>query len=299
MSTHFVKFRSRALARNGEFYIHLPEKPENLPIFLQGNPYYRRPAKTLILLHGYSGDCDDWLYNSAAADFSMRYNLAVVMPTGGLDFYVDKKATGRQNCKFIGEDLIKYLRDTFNLAQKREDTLIGGLSMGGYGALHTGLMYPETFGGIMAVARGYTGTMDYAKFAFAFRSMEAEKTPPSEKAYNPYSFKPETDLNEEFIIEVSEEVFERALATAQYKDEERAELRYIDEGDTLTLKCGDRTYSKKVTDVWSEKDVTEEDRLALYRHEEGAEEKFVNAKTLLFVCLEGYKKPVFTGFDRE
>lgn len=157
----------------------------------------------------------------------------------------------------------------------------------------------RTFGGIMAVAHGYTGTMDYAKFAFAFRSMEAEKTPPSEKAYNPYSFKPETDLNEEFVIEVSEEVFERALATAQYKDEERAELRYIDEGDTLTLKCGDRTYSKKVTDVWSEKDVTEEDRLALYRHEEGAEEKFVNAKTLLFVCLEGYKKPVFTGFDRE
>ncbi|MBR2546099.1 MAG: acetylesterase [Erysipelotrichaceae bacterium] len=152
MSTHFVKFRSRALARNGEFYIHLPEKPENLPIFLQGNPYYQRPAKTLILLHGYSGDCDDWLYNSAAADFSMRYNLAVVMPTGGLDFYVDKKATGRQNCKFIGEDLIKYLRDTFNLAQKREDTLIGGLSMGGYGALHTGLMYPETFGGIMALS---------------------------------------------------------------------------------------------------------------------------------------------------
>lgn len=152
MSTHFVKFRSPALARNGEFYIHLPEKPENLPIFMQGNPYYQRPAKTLILLHGYSGDCTDWLYNSAAADFSMKYNLAVVMPTGGLDFYVDKKATGRQNCRFIGEDLVKYLRDTFNLAVNREDTLIGGLSMGGYGALHTGLMYPETFSGIMALS---------------------------------------------------------------------------------------------------------------------------------------------------
>lgn len=151
MSTHFVKFRSNALARNGEFYIHLADK--DLPPFLIGdNPHYKRKAKTIILLHGYSGDCTDWLYNSAAADFSLKYNLNVVMPSGGLDFYLDKKATGHHYCEFIGEDLIKYLRDTFNIASGKEDTYIGGLSMGGFGALHTGLTYPEKFGGIMALS---------------------------------------------------------------------------------------------------------------------------------------------------
>ena len=151
MSTHFVKFRSNALGRNGEFYIHLADK--NLPDFLKlNNPYYKRKAKTIILLHGYSGDCTDWLYNSAAADFSLKYNLNVVMPSGGLDFYLDKKATGHHYCEFIGEDLVNYLRDTFHIAMKKEDTFIGGLSMGGFGALHTGLMYPETFGGIMALS---------------------------------------------------------------------------------------------------------------------------------------------------
>jgi len=151
MSTHFVKFRSNALARNGEFYIHLVDR--NLPpMFTQGNPCYRRKAKTIILLHGYSGDCTDWLYNSAAADFSLKYNLNVVMPTGGLDFYLDQKATGHKYAQFIGEDLIHYLRDTFRIALKKEDTFIGGLSMGGFGALHTGLMYPETFSGIMALS---------------------------------------------------------------------------------------------------------------------------------------------------
>ena len=151
MSTHFVKFRSNALARNGEFYIHLVDK--NIPPFMvQGNPYYKRPAKTIILLHGYSGDCTDWLYNSAAADFSFKYNLNVVMPSGGLDFYLDKIATGHQYCKFIGEDLVNYLRDTFHIAMKKEDTFIGGLSMGGFGALHTGLTYPQNFGGIMALS---------------------------------------------------------------------------------------------------------------------------------------------------
>lgn len=151
MSTLFVKFRSEALARNGEFYIHLVDK--NLPpMFTAGNPCYKRKAKTIILLHGYSGDCTDWLYNSAAADFSLKYNLNVVMPSGGLDFYLDKEATGHRYCQFIGKDLIEYLRSTFNIALNRKDTLIGGLSMGGFGALHTGLSYPDTFGGIMALS---------------------------------------------------------------------------------------------------------------------------------------------------
>ena len=150
MSTLYVRFRAESLACNGEFYMHLP--PKDVPFFFKENPHYQRPAKTLILLHGYSGDSTDWLYNSAAADYSLKYNLAVVMPSGGVSFYVDKKATGHQYCKYIGEDLIKYLRDTFGLAQNREDTFIGGLSMGGFGALHTGLMYPETFGGVIALS---------------------------------------------------------------------------------------------------------------------------------------------------
>ncbi len=150
MATHYVKFRSESLMRNGEFYVHLAEK--EAPFFMQGNPYYNRKAKTLILLHGYSGDCTDWLYNAPAADFALKYNLNVVMPSGGLDFYLDKAATGHRYCSFIGKDLIKYLRDTFGIAMTREDTLIGGLSMGGFGALHTGFAFPETFGGIMALS---------------------------------------------------------------------------------------------------------------------------------------------------
>ena len=35
---------------------------------------------------------------------------------------------------------------------KKEDTLIGGVSMGGFGALHTGLAYPERFSGVMALS---------------------------------------------------------------------------------------------------------------------------------------------------
>ena len=150
MATHYVKFRSDSLQRNGEFYVHLAEKA--IPFFMKDNPYYSRKAKTLILLHGYSGDCTDWLYNAPSQDFCLKYNLNVVMPSGGLGFYLDKTATGHRYCTFIGKDLIEYLRNTFNIALTKEDTMIGGLSMGGFGALHTGLAFPENFGGIMALS---------------------------------------------------------------------------------------------------------------------------------------------------
>ena len=150
MATHYVKFRSESLSRNGEFYIHLAEK--EAPFFMKDNPYYKRKPKTIILLHGYSGDCTDWLYNAPAQDFCLKYNLNVVMPSGGLGFYLDKEATGHRYCTFIGKDLIKYLRDTFNIALTKDDTMIGGLSMGGFGALHTGFAFPENFGGILALS---------------------------------------------------------------------------------------------------------------------------------------------------
>ena len=93
-------------------------------------------------------------------------------------------------------------------------------------------------------------------------------------------------------------IFAKTVETGAFVCEEREELRYIDEGDTLTLRYGEKTYSKKVIDAWAEKDLTEDERMALYMHEEGAEEKWRNAKKKLTVGVEGYKKPVFKGFEK-
>ena len=157
------------------------------------------------------------------------------------------------------------------------------------------LFSARSFGGLMAAAHGYTGVMDYSLFAF---QLKKEEMPPSSERFSRYSFKAETDLNEEFIVEVDEETFEKTVSTGKFVCEEKEELYYIDAGDTLTLKCGDKIYSKKVIDAWAEKDITEDDRLALYMHEESAKEKWKNAKKNLIVCVEGYKKPTFAGFGK-
>lgn len=144
MSTIHVEFRSNALTRPAEFWMFLPEK---LPEEIFGpNSHYSRPPKTLILLHGYTGNSSDWLYHSPAAELSMKYNLAIVMPTGGISFYLDRPGVGNAYCRFVGEDLPDYLSGTFGLAKNKQDTFIAGNSMGGFGALHTALAYPERFG---------------------------------------------------------------------------------------------------------------------------------------------------------
>ncbi len=106
--------------------------------------------KTLYLLHGVFGSDIDWISGTRVQAWAESYNLAVVMPAGENKFYVDNNASGDNFSKFIGEELVDFTRATFPLSEKREDTFIGGLSMGGYGALINGLKYYQTFGRICA-----------------------------------------------------------------------------------------------------------------------------------------------------
>lgn len=116
------------------------------------NPAYNRPMKTLVLLHGYSGMCSDWIWNSQVMDVSNRYNLCVIMPSGENSFYLDGKETGRAYATFVGEELLGFIRKTFGLSGKREDTYIGGFSMGGFGAIYLALRFPDTFSKLFALS---------------------------------------------------------------------------------------------------------------------------------------------------
>ena len=112
--------------------------------------YSKGPWPALYLLHGFSGSRNDWLKNTPIESLACRYGLAVIMPDGGNDFYVDQDYRGTYCGRMTGEELVDVTRKMFSLSDRREDTLIGGLSMGGYGAIRNGLKYRETFGAVMA-----------------------------------------------------------------------------------------------------------------------------------------------------
>jgi len=109
------------------------------------------PLKTLYLLHGITGNDMDWLVGTRIAHYAARKNLAVIMPAGENGFYTDNNSTNRFG-EYIGNELVQATRAMFHLSEKREDTFIGGLSMGGYGALRNGLKYSDTFGKIIALS---------------------------------------------------------------------------------------------------------------------------------------------------
>ena len=137
-----IEYYSDALQRETAFELLLPNDPH---WGVKANPQTKR---TLFLLHGYKGKAGNWV----PEDLAYQYNFAIVMPTAENSFYLNGISTGHAFQTMLGEELVDYVRRTFNLARTRENTAIAGLSMGGYGALHTGLAYPETFGKIAALS---------------------------------------------------------------------------------------------------------------------------------------------------
>jgi S-formylglutathione hydrolase FrmB len=139
-----VSFFSNQLHRTVPFMAVLPNDgeayPGQVPDFVTGK------MKTLFLLHGYSGDENDYLSNSLIRELSAKYKIAVIMPAGDNLFYVDSEDDVIGYGRYIGEELVEYTRRIFHLSGKREDTYIGGLSMGGFGAIRNGLKYHNTFG---------------------------------------------------------------------------------------------------------------------------------------------------------
>lgn len=150
MSTGKMRFYSVCQNAQVEFTYVLPN---DYPSFMtEVNPHFKRGMKALYLLHGITGNDLDWECNGTAEELALKYNLAIFMVTAGNNFYLDRAATGAQYGKYVGQEVIDFTRKTFHLSDKREDTLIGGLSMGGFGAIHTAWAYPDTFGGIVALS---------------------------------------------------------------------------------------------------------------------------------------------------
>lgn len=117
----------------------MPEPPE-------------KPFKTLYLLHGVFGSYIDWVNGTRIQRYAEEHDLAVVMPSGDNAFYVDQPGANNYYGEFVGKELVELTRKMFPLSRKREDTFIGGLSMGGYGAMRNGLKYWENFGCIVALS---------------------------------------------------------------------------------------------------------------------------------------------------
>jgi len=143
---------------------HVPETVKvNLPLYIiipgpgemRDVPVARR--KVLYLLHGLSDDGSAWQRYTAIESIAALYGLVVIMPSAGRSFYTDQP-NGQNYFTYLTDELPRYLKNVFGLSPQREDTLIAGNSMGGYGAFKAAFLHPELY----SVAASFSGVLSLA-----------------------------------------------------------------------------------------------------------------------------------------
>jgi enterochelin esterase-like enzyme len=139
-------FHSEALGRDWNYTIYLPT------VYRQDGA--RIPV--LYLLHGNNGDANDWLtqgHLQSAADALIERKdippVVIVMPQGGTDWYVDRKE--KIETAFFN-DLLPEIEAHYAVSTQRGGRMIGGVSMGGFGALRYSLTQPELFCGALLLS---------------------------------------------------------------------------------------------------------------------------------------------------
>jgi putative tributyrin esterase len=135
-----VSFYSPAVSRQMKFDIVLPADYDTSD--------KRYPV--LYLLHGYMQNYTVWGRNLGAAFYARQIgDLILVMPDGGNSWYINHaESPGGQRDNWedhIIRDVISYVDANYRTEARREGRAIGGLSMGGYGAVMLALRHPDKF----------------------------------------------------------------------------------------------------------------------------------------------------------
>jgi S-formylglutathione hydrolase FrmB len=87
-----------------------------------------------------------WVRRTSIERYVEGLPLIVVMPDGGRSFYTDAIATPKAAYETVlVRDLIGFMDRTFQTLPERSGRVIGGLFMGGYGALKLALKHPDLF----------------------------------------------------------------------------------------------------------------------------------------------------------
>jgi S-formylglutathione hydrolase FrmB len=159
-------FFSETLGLSTSMTVILPQQTSG-QIGMTGTTTTEVPV--LYLLHGLSDDDTIWSRRTSIERYVAPFGLAVVMPQVHQSFYSDE-VHGLRFWTFLTEELPALVNGFFTVSNRREDTFVAGLSMGGYGALKWALRQPERF----AAAASLSGAV-----ALSHPSEQAERNDPA------------------------------------------------------------------------------------------------------------------------
>ncbi len=136
--------------------------PVNYTIYLP--PDYgisQRRYPVVYLLHGFSDNDMGWIQFGEAnmtADQAIANRdippMIIVMPDGGVTWYTDDYKGKEPWAEMFVKEFIPYIDATYRTRPKKEFRGISGLSMGGYGSLHTAMRNTDMFVACAAFSSG-------------------------------------------------------------------------------------------------------------------------------------------------
>ncbi|MBQ0072008.1 MAG: prolyl oligopeptidase family serine peptidase [Spirochaetales bacterium] len=88
-------------------------------------------SPVVFLLHGLSGNAENWIRYTSAERYAMDHGVVLVMPEVGRSYYCDMEQ-GLDYFTYVTEEIPLFLKRTFHFS---DNYYVFGNSMGGYGAL--------------------------------------------------------------------------------------------------------------------------------------------------------------------
>jgi S-formylglutathione hydrolase FrmB len=96
------------------------------------------------LLHGMGAGADEWINNTALAEYAKEYSFVFIIPSTGDHWYVNSFKEPKDKYEdYMIKDLPEIAASKYSVDLNRQALI--GYSMGGYGSLALGLRHPERY----------------------------------------------------------------------------------------------------------------------------------------------------------
>jgi len=119
----------------------------------------------LLWLHGGNGSEKDMLFFKSVFDREIASGrvppIVIATPSGRRSLYMDYLDGSERWESYILSDVLPFVRRAAHVEASREQTFIGGVSMGGLGSLRTAFKHPELFAGVIALEPAIEAAMEW------------------------------------------------------------------------------------------------------------------------------------------